>query len=308
MINNDTIKALSGLLGGRLRLGEPMSLHTTFKTGGAAALFLMPKTEDELASALRILKESGVPYYIMGNGSNLLVSDAGYAGAVVRIGAGFDSVGHIGGTLLYAGAGTLLSAVCAQAQKAGLCGLEFAAGIPGTLGGGITMNAGAYGGELKDFVEYVRVLTPDLQKKEIPNKDMQFSYRKSNVLQKGYIILGAGFVLPKGDVRESQKKVAELNTQRRAKQPLGQKSAGSTFKRPEGHYAGVLIEQCGLKGCNIGGAQVSELHAGFIINTGGATSMDIYQLIMHVRRTVHEQTGVMLEPEVKLLGEFPCIE
>lgn len=282
---------------------EPMRNHTTFKTGGPAETVYLPSTAREILDTVHSAVESGIPWCVIGRGSNLLVSDRGYPGAVIKIAESFAEI-RIQGNRVYADAGALLRDITAKCIGSGLSGLEFAGGIPGALGGGISMNAGAYGGELKDFITYVRVLTPELEIKDIPTGDMRFGYRKSAVQDEGYIVLGAEFCLPKGDIEASRKLLLSLNNKRKNSQPLNFPSAGSTFKRPPGHYAGTLIEQCGLKACKIGGAQVSEKHAGFIINTGEATSEDIYKLICHVRSVVFQKAGVTLEPEVKMIGDF----
>lgn len=282
---------------------EPMRNHTTFKTGGCADVVLLPKNAEEIRCAIKYAAEKSIPCCVIGRGSNLLVSDAGIRGMVVKISDLFSSIQIEGGSV-YADAGIMLRDLVSECIRAGLVGLEFAGGIPGTLGGGISMNAGAYGGELKDFVSFVRVLSPKLEIADISAKDMEFGYRHSIVQDKGYIVLGACFALPAGDKDKSLELLASLNEKRRTCQPLNYPSAGSTFKRPPGYFAGTMIEQCGLKGCRIGGAQVSEKHAGFIVNTGSASSADIYNLICHVRDTVLQKTGVALEPEVKMIGDF----
>ena len=286
-----------------VRENEPMAAHTTFKTGGPADLMLLPRTEEGLVSVLRVLRGEDVPYVVIGRGSNLLVSDEGLRGAVVKLSDGMDSV-SVRENSVTAQTGVPLKALCLETIRAGLAGLEFAGGIPGALGGAVYMNAGAYGGEMKDYMTSVRVMDSGLEIREIPAAEMEFSYRHSAAMEKGYIILGAVFSLPEGDPQLSMDKMNELKARRREKQPLAYPSAGSTFKRPEGNYAGALIEACGLKGFTIGGAQVSEKHAGFIINTGNAFSRDIYELILHVKEVVLKETGVILEPEVKMLGEF----
>lgn len=282
---------------------EPMRNHTTFKTGGCADLLLLPGSVEEILCALRFARQNSLPLCVVGRGSNLLISDAGIRGIVVKIADLFASI-HIEGNAVYADAGILLRDLVAECINVGLGGLEFAGGIPGTLGGGISMNAGAYGGELKDFTTFVRVLTPELEIRDIPADEMEFGYRRSVVQDEGYIVLGAGFTLPAGEKEKSLELLASLNEKRRTCQPLNYPSAGSTFKRPPGYFAGTMIEQCGLKGCSVGGAQVSDKHAGFIINTGGASSADIYSLIRHVQHTVLCKTGVALEPEVKMIGDF----
>lgn len=282
---------------------EPMRSHTTFKTGGPADILYLPSNVREICEAIQTAVDGLIPCCIIGRGSNLLVSDRGYQGAIIKIADRFAQI-HVKGNTVYADAGALLRDITAKCIENGLSGLEFAGGIPGALGGGVAMNAGAYGGELKDFITFVRVLTPGLEIKDIPCAHMEFGYRKSVVQELGYIVLGAEFCLPSGDRETSRNLLQTLNNKRKSSQPLNYPSAGSTFKRPPGYFAGTLIEQCGLKGCQIGGAQVSDKHAGFIINTGDATSEDIYRLICHVRDAVHQKTGVILEPEVKMIGDF----
>ncbi len=282
---------------------EPMAAHTTFQTGGPADLMLMPKSTEQISAVLRTLHEEGAPYVVIGRGSNLLVSDEGYRGAVVRLADGFDAI-TVEGNRVTAQAGASLKLLCLESIRAGLAGLEFAGGIPGALGGAVYMNAGAYDGEIKDFLTSVHVLDRNFALRELDAEALRLSYRHSAVSEEGYVVLDATFTLKEGDPQASLNKMNEFNARRREKQPLAWPSAGSTFKRPAGYYAGPLIEQCGLKGFCIGGAQVSEKHAGFIINTGNAASRDIYELIAHVKKTVLRETGVPLEPEVRLLGEF----
>ncbi|MEG1753676.1 MAG: UDP-N-acetylmuramate dehydrogenase [Christensenella sp.] len=304
-MNNNKLSAhFTSLLGetGVLE-NTDMSAHTTFKTGGTADLMLLPRTARELVAVLRLLRTAEVPYTVIGRGSNLLVSDNGLRGAIIKLSDGFDDV-RIHQNIVTAQAGICMKALCMQTIRAGLCGLEFAGGIPGTLGGAVCMNAGAYTGEIKDSLVSVNVLDRNLTVQEIPAAALELSYRKSAVSANDYIVLNATFALDEGDSEISLAKMNDFNARRRSKQPLTYPSAGSTFKRPEGNYAGSLIEKCGLKGYEIGGAQVSHKHAGFIINTGTACSRDIYELILHVQKTVFAETGVELEPEVKFLGEF----
>ena len=281
---------------------EPMKLHTTFRTGGPADRFCSVSSPDELKAVLAELAEKQETPVIIGNGSNLLVSDRGIKGTVVEIGEHFRKV-TVDGQKIYAEAGAPLSVIAATARDASLGGFEFASGIPGTLGGAICMNAGAYDGEMKDVVEYVDVLRNG-KTERVPGADMKFGYRHSICSEEPVIVLGACIVLQPKDREEIQAKMQELNRRRREKQPLEFPSAGSTFKRPVGHFAGKLIQDAGLAGYRVGGAEVSEKHCGFVINRGDATSGDIYQLIQHVIRTVEEQFGVTLEPEVRLLGDF----
>ena len=298
-----TARLISLLGEAGVRENESMAAHTTFKTGGPADLMLLPHTEDGLISVLRVLREESVPFSVIGRGSNLLVSDEGLHGAVVKLAERMDGI-SVRENRVTAQAGASLRPICLEAIRAGLSGLEFAGGIPGSLGGAVAMNAGAYGGEIGDFITSVRVLDRRFETLCLSAAELDFSYRRSAVAEQEYIVLDAEFTLPEGDPQASMDKMNELNARRRDKQPLNYPSAGSTFKRPAGHFAGALIEQCGLKGFSIGGAQVSEKHARFIINMGDAFSRDIYELILHVQDTVLKETGVFLEPEVKMLGEF----
>ena len=281
---------------------EPMKLHTTFRTGGPADRYCSVSSGQELLEVLRELEEGGETPIIIGNGSNLLVSDQGLRGTVVEIGDRFREI-RVEGNCIYAEAGAHLSAIAAAARDAGLGGLAFASGIPGTLGGAISMNAGAYGGEMKDVVLSVDVIR-DGKIEQIPGEEMRFAYRHSRCQEEGLIVLGARLQLTPADPEVIRDEMQELNRRRREKQPLEFPSAGSTFKRPEGYFAGKLIQDSGLAGCRIGGAEVSEKHCGFVINRGDATSTDIYRLIRHIIRTVEEKFGVSLEPEVRILGDF----
>lgn len=297
------IEKLCGVLGSdAVRREEPMKAHTSFRIGGPAELFLTPENAAQLAEAIQILRRHEIPVFILGNGSNLLVRDKGIRGAVVQL-SGRMSALETDGTALYAEGGALLSAAAAKAAKAGLTGLEFASGIPGSIGGAVMMNAGAYGGEMKDVLESVDVLTRDLRRETLPVEQLGLSYRHSSLAERGDIVLGARFRLEQGDPQAIQARMAELAEQRREKQPLQYPSAGSTFKRPEGYFAGKLIQDAGLKGKTIGGAQVSEKHAGFLINTGNATAGEMLELIAFCQRTVEEKFGVKLETEVRIVGE-----
>lgn len=296
-------KKLLDLLGEEgFRAEEPMAKHTTFRTGGSADLFLMPQNRTELKESIALLREYNVPYLVIGNGSNLLVGDGGIRGAVIQLYQRMQNI-SVEGTEMTLDCGALLSAAAAQAADASLEGLAFASGIPGTFGGAVVMNAGAYGGEMKDVLLSADVLTADLEVKTIPVEELDLSYRHSIIPEKGYIVLGGKLRLKKGNEQEIRERMAELAQQRREKQPLQYPSAGSTFKRPEGYFAGKLISDAGLKGKTIGGAQVSEKHAGFIVNIGGATTKDILDLIAFCQKTVQEQFGVTLETEVKIVGE-----
>lgn len=280
---------------------EPMSRHTTFRVGGPADVLFLPESEDQLLRALAIAREAGVPCIVLGNGSNLVVRDGGIRGLVIVLGEGMAAIVRTGDTLT-AWAGASLARVSAYAQASGLSGLEFASGIPGTLGGGCAMNAGAYGGQLSDALVDARVLL-DGEVKTLTVDEMQMGYRTSLPLREGGIVISARFALTPDDPEAIAGRMRELNARRRDKQPLNHPSAGSTFKRPEGHFAGALIEQAGLKGKSVGGAQVSEKHAGFIVNTGGATAADILTLIGMVQEAVRARFGVCLETEVRILGE-----
>ena len=295
------VEALRAMGQDRLLENEPMSRHTTFRVGGPADLMFLPASAQELCDALRLAREAGIPAQVLGNGSNLIVRDGGIRGLTIVLGEHFSDI-RIEGKRLCAQAGALLSRVAAAAMEAGLSGLEFAGGIPGTLGGGCAMNAGAYGGQISDVLVSAEVLLGG-EVRTLSLEEMQMGYRTTLPLREGGVVLSACFELERDDSDAIQSRMKELNARRRDKQPLNLPSAGSTFKRPEGHFAGALIEGCGLKGCAIGAAQVSQKHAGFIVNTGGATAKDILQLIAHVQAVVRRETGVELEPEVKIMGE-----
>ena len=283
-------------------LDEPMSRHTTFRVGGPADFFVTPKAKEEVRDVIRICKEAGMPYYIIGNGSNLLVSDAGYRGVIVQIYKEMNEV-KVEGDLVKAQAGALLSGIATKALGAELSGFEFASGIPGTIGGACVMNAGAYGGEMKDVLESVTVLTGEGKIIELGRNELELGYRTSVIAKKGYIVLGAVLKLERGDGEKIKTYMDELKEKRVTKQPLEYPSAGSTFKRPEGYFAGKLIEDAGLRGFQVGGAQVSEKHCGFVINRDHATAADIMELMRQVQIRVKENSGVDLEPEVKRLGD-----
>lgn len=282
---------------------EPMSRHTTFRIGGPAEYFLIPKSFDQIKGILKICKEEKLPYFILGNGSNLLVSDEGYKGVIIQIYRNMCDV-TVKGTEIHASAGALLSSIAAAAKNASLTGFEFAGGIPGTLGGAVVMNAGAYGGEMKDVLKEVTVMTKEGEILTIPAGELQMGYRTSIVKTAEYLVLGAVISLQEGDLEAIKARSRELTEMRTSKQPLDYPSAGSTFKRPEGYFAGKLIMDSGLRGYQVGGAQVSEKHCGFVINTGNATAKDVVTLMRDVVRIVEEKYGVTLEPEVKFLGDF----
>ena len=288
----------------RIFRDEPMYKHTTFRVGGPAKAYVSVNGHKELKEVLAICKESDVNVYIIGNGSNLLVSDQGFDGVIIEIGSNMRDI-SLEDCKITAAAGVLLSSLAAFALKNSLTGFEFAAGIPGTVGGAMVMNAGAYGGEMKDVVKRVCVFIPDTEEvKWISVSEMDFAYRHSVVREKGYIVLAAEFELSQGDEAAIKSVMDELAAKRRDKQPLEYPSAGSTFKRPEGYFAGKLIEDSNLKGYAVGGAQVSNKHAGFVVNKGNATASDIHRLICDVRQKVMADAGVELEPEVIMLGDF----
>ena len=286
-----------------IKENEPMKNHISFKTGGCARYFVTPECSDEVIAVIDAFKKEKVPYTVIGNGSNLLFSDKGFDGAVVCIGKKMSSV-SADGVSVTAQAGALLSRISSVATANSLTGFEFASGIPGSLGGALVMNAGAYGGEMKDVVRTTTYVDASGKIKTISSEEHQFGYRKS-VFKNGDVILSSVIELKKGDIEEIKAKCEELNTRRREKQPLEYPSAGSTFKRPEGHFASKLIDDASLRGYRVGGAMVSEKHCGFVINYDNATSMDIFNLMKEVKRTVYDKFGVVLEPEVRLLGDFP---
>jgi UDP-N-acetylmuramate dehydrogenase len=274
--------------------------YTTLRVGGPADYFCEPETEEALAGLLAAAETLSLPVLLMGNGSNLLVRDGGFRGLAIRLGRGLSRIERTEGGLR-AGAGALLSVLSRTAQEAALTGLEFAQGIPGTVGGGVYMNAGAYGGEMKQIVRNVRVLAGE-NVLEIDGESMDFSYRHSRAMEEGWMILGAEFSLAPGNRDDIDAAMRDYAARRKEKQPLEYPSAGSFFKRPQGHFAGALIEQAGLKGCAVGGAQVSQKHAGFLINRGGATAEDFLRLMARVQDTVEARFGVRLEPEVRIVG------
>lgn len=287
----------------RVLVEEPMDRHTTFRIGGPADYFLIPETYEQIQKILEICRREELPYFILGNGSNLLVSDQGYRGVIIQTFRNFSGV-TVDGNKICAASGALLSAIAAAAKNASLTGFEFAGGIPGTLGGAVVMNAGAYGGEMKDVLEEVTVMDQEGQIRILKVDELEMGYRTSIIKKAGYLVLEAVIALEPGDQERIKERMRELTEQRTSKQPLEYPSAGSTFKRPEGYFAGKLIMDCGLRGYRVGGAQVSEKHCGFVINTGGATAQDVRTLMQNVSDKVFEKYGVTLEPEVKFLGEF----
>ena len=297
-MRGEIIKEIEQILpAGQILRREPMSRHTTFRVGGPAELFPEIRTASEIQKLLTFFQESGTKYFIVGNGSNLLVSDGGYDEAILHIGEGFDKIGVVG-EKVRAQAGALLGRAALTAQQNSLTGLEFAFGIPGSVGGAAVMNAGAYGGEMSQVVSMVTGFTSDGDEVKLFNKELDFGYRKSILKQEKIVVAEVEFCLSDGSPEEISMKMNDLTGRRRAKQPLEYPSAGSTFKRPEGHFAGKLIMDAGLKGLCVGGAQVSEKHCGFIINKGGATAADVRQLMKKVQDRVKEQSGVELEPEI----------
>ena len=283
-------------------VNEPMSKHTTFRIGGNADMFVSPKTA-QVKDIIALAKEYKVPVTIIGNGSNLLVGDKGIRGLVLSFGKEAEDI-QVEGNRITVSAGTILAKVAAEAAKRSLTGFEFAAGIPGTLGGAIVMNAGAYGGEMKDVIINATVLTPEGDILVLSNEELDLSYRHSCIPEKGYVVLEAVIELVPGEEADIREKMEDFKSRRVDKQPLEYPSAGSTFKRPEGYFAGKLIQDAELRGYQVGGAQVSEKHCGFVINKGEATANDVLQLMKDVKKIVYDKFQVELEPEVKMIGEF----
>ncbi len=286
-----------------ISIDEPMKLHTTFRAGGPADYFVLPRTKEEVKDLISLCRSEDIPYYIVGNGSNLLVSDKGYRGMIIQLYKNMSQI-RVTDSRITVQAGALLSQIANRALEAGLTGFEFAAGIPGTLGGACVMNAGAYGGEMKDVLEEVQVLTGKGEFRRLLKDELEMGYRTSVIAENNYIVLEAALALKEGDKEIIKKRLDELREKRISKQPLEYPSAGSTFKRPEGYFAGKLIEDTGLRGFQVGGAQVSEKHCGFVINRNQASASEIYELMNQVSERVEERFGVRLEPEVKKLGEF----
>lgn len=304
MISGAIVEALKGFVPAEnIHLQEPMNMHTTFRVGGPAACLVELENEEQLCKIQRYLYLVEVPFVVLGNGSNVLVSDEGYPGVVLQIGGKMSDI-RVEGTHIVAQAGALLSQVAKAAQENGLTGLEFASGIPGTVGGGVVMNAGAYGGEMKQVVTMVTVVNQNGEVMELDNSTMEFGYRYSTIRNQPFVVTEVTFQLQQGDMDAIKATMDELTAKRRAKQPLEYPSAGSTFKRPEGYFAGELIMNAGLRGLRVGGAQVSEKHCGFVINTGKATAADVMDVIREVQENVKEKFNVDLEPEVVFLGRF----
>lgn len=286
---------------GQVLREEPMKNHTTFRIGGPAEYFCIPETSEQLAATLAACQEAGEDYYILGNGSNVLVSDEGYRGVVIQLFQNYSEI-RIEGRRLFVQAGALLVKVSHQAAKAGLTGMEFASGIPGTIGGALAMNAGAYGGEMRDIVVEALVMKDTGELLRLKREELELGYRTSVIAKEGYLVLEAVLELEEDSPEAIALRMKELKEARTSKQPLEYPSAGSTFKRPEGYFAGKLIMDAGLRGYRVGGAQVAEKHCGFVINTGDATAKDVMDLIHHVQSEVQRQFGVYLEMEVKTLG------
>lgn len=304
MISEEIVKALKGIVPEEdIYLQEPMSRHTTFQTGGPADCLIEPENVQQLQKIQEYLSKEGIPVFILGNGSNLLVGDKGYEGVVLQIGNRMSGI-RTEGSSIVCQAGAKLSRAAAAAMEKGLTGLEFAAGIPGTIGGGVVMNAGAYGGEMSRVVKCVTALGPEGELLELGRDALNFGYRRSIFKERPLIVTQVVLELQQGDKASIKARMQELSQKRREKQPLEFPSAGSTFKRPEGYFAGELIMKAGLRGCQIGGARVSDKHCGFIINAGGASSEDIMKLIKYVQQKVKQTFGVELETEVIFLGNF----
>ncbi|WP_308001462.1 UDP-N-acetylmuramate dehydrogenase [uncultured Parolsenella sp.] len=286
-----------------VRANEPMSAHTTFKVGGPADLYVEPQTMAQLIHVIRACREDDAPYFVLGLGSDLLVGDGGFRGVMVACPAGLDDI-EVSGTRIICQPGAAIADVSRAAEEHGLTGLEFACGIPGSVGGAVFMNAGAYDGCIADVLASATLLGQEGDVFDLPVEDLDLGYRTSRVRAQGLVVLSATFALTPGDKWDICAKMADLTERRQAKQPLELPSAGSTFKRPEGHYAGKLITDAGLKGYRSGGAAVSTKHAGFVVNLGGATAADVRAVIAHVQDEVQRQFGVHLEPEVRFIGEF----
>ncbi|MBS5933925.1 MAG: UDP-N-acetylmuramate dehydrogenase [Clostridiales bacterium] len=282
---------------------EPLAKHTTFKIGGPAEYFVTPENEDQLKLVIKVCKESNIPYYIIGKGSNLLVGDKGYKGVIIQIYKNFDLI-KIDKNIVTAGAGVMLSRLATQAAEHNLAGLQGECGIPGTLGGAVTMNAGAYGYEIKDYIISATVLNQEGEIFTLNKEELQLAYRTSIIQKNSYIVIEAVFELPYGNKEDILAEIAEFNRKRVEKQPLEYPSAGSTFKRPVGYFAGKLIMDSGLAGYRVGDIMISMKHCGFVINVGNGTASEVRQLIEDVQHIVYEKHQVMLEPEVRIIGEF----
>lgn len=286
-----------------IKIDEPMSQHTTFRIGGSADCYLAPGSVEELINIMELCHKENITFQIVGNGSNLLVGDKGIRGVVIQFQKAFSKI-ECHENKIKVQSGALLSAIANAAYENSLSGMEFASGIPGTIGGAVVMNAGAYGGEMKDIIHSVTVLTEENKIEVLSKEELDFGYRKSCILGKKYIVIEAEILLHQGDKSTIKERMDELKELRVSKQPIEYPSAGSTFKRPEGYFAGKLIMDAGLAGYKIGGAQVSQKHCGFVINSEKATAKDVLDLIEYVKQVVSEKYEVTLEPEVKMLGEF----
>jgi UDP-N-acetylmuramate dehydrogenase len=295
-------EALAEIVGsGNVRVNVPLSAYTTFRIGGCCDYFVTPHKAEEIPEILAVCKKESVPWFVIGKGSNLLVSDDGFRGVIICLADNFDSI-SITGNVVRAAAGTKLITLSNTAAKAGLSGLEFAAGIPGTVGGAVIMNAGAYGGDISQVIVSALCVDDDHNLVVLDREGLELEYRSSLPGRKGWIVLEAVFELTPGDIHEILAKMQDVNTKRREKQPLEFPNAGSIFKRPKGYFAGKLIQDAGLSGVSVGGAMVSPKHNGFIINTGNAKASDVRQLISLIQKTVYDHFGVQLETEVKFLG------
>ena len=303
-MNSQIIEKLHEILPeGSILLHEPMKKHTTFRIGGEAEIFLNIEDLAQLQQVLPLLIEAEEPYFLLGNGSNLLVSDSGYKGTILHLSGEFTDV-SIRDNFVTVGAGVLLSTVAKMAAEKGMTGLEFAAGIPGTVGGAMVMNAGAYGGEMKQVVKRAMLMSAAVDLMSVSGEDMAFGYRTSRIKHSKDILLSVTLELAPGNRDDILATMNELAQKRREKQPLEYPSAGSTFKRPEGNFAGKLIMDCGLRGYQIGGAQVAQKHCGFVINKDQATAKDVSDLMKHIQKVVQKETGVLLEKEIIFLGDF----
>lgn len=298
----DVLKEIKKIISDKqIFLDVPMKEHTSMRVGGNAKILLLPSNTDEIMETVKYLCENKIPYVVIGNGTNLIVSDSGYNGVIIKLSDNFSSV-SVNEDTITAEAGASLVHVSNLACENSLSGLEFAAGIPGTVGGAVVMNAGAYDGEIKDVVSETTCIDRDANVLRLCGEEHQFGYRTSRMQKENLVVLEVKIRLKEGNREEIRNKMKELNRRRREKQPLNYPSAGSIFKRPEGYYAGKLIEEAGLRGYRIGGAQVSEKHCGFIVNTGSASASDVIELIEYIKKRVFETSGVMLQQEVKILG------
>lgn len=304
MISKAVVEALQAIVTEeKVHLQEPMAKHTTFRVGGPADCLVEINSPQKLKKTIQYLKLVEIPYVVIGNGSNLLVGDKGYEGVVLQIGSAMSEI-RVEGNCIVAQAGALMSQIAKAALEHGLTGFEFASGIPGSIGGGVVMNAGAYGGELKQVITAVNVLNHEGEELELDNATMEFGYRTSVIKHRDFVVTGVTICLTPGDPEAIKAQMDDLAARRREKQPLEYPSAGSTFKRPEGYFAGELIMKAGLRGYQIGGARVADKHCGFIVNMGGACAADVMDVICEVQSRVKEKFNVDLEPEVIMLGEF----